>query len=200
MLTHLKSFATRLKPAVTPLCFAPIAAIMFTPLYSPAFASEGRLATILDPTEIDNAVLAFTGSPIGEIGGALAPADSRLKLAKCVHPLGTSWHGTRRAAVRVECGETEGNTGPWRIFVATRPANNGYARSAYGSTAPTAPLVKRGDPITVVVRGHGFSVQQSGEAMEKGGIGDWIAIRTARQAEPVRARIERPGLAVIPIG
>jgi flagella basal body P-ring formation protein FlgA len=34
--------------------------------------------------------------------------------------------------------------------------------------------------------------------MEDGAQGDWIAIRTARDATPVRARIERPGLAGIP--
>ena len=51
-----------------------------------------------------------------------------------------------------------------------------------------------------MVRGRGFSVQQPGEAMEGGAVGDWIFVRTARKAEPLRARIERPGLAVIPAG
>jgi flagella basal body P-ring formation protein FlgA len=64
--------------------------------------------------------------------------------------------------------------------------------------AQAAIAVKRGDPMTVIVRGRGFTVQQAGEAMENGQIGDWIAIRTAKRGEPLRARIERPGLAEIP--
>jgi len=36
--------------------------------------------------------------------------------------------------------------------------------------------------------------------LDSGGEGDWIAIRTSRETAPVRARIERPGLAVIPAG
>jgi flagella basal body P-ring formation protein FlgA len=59
-----------------------------------------------------------------------------------------------------------------------------------------------------LVRGRGFTVQQSGEAVEGGSIGDWIAVRTdprpgsrgSARGEAIRARIERPGLAVIPAG
>jgi len=68
------------------------------------------------------------------------------------------------------------------------------------SSARSAPAIKRGDALTIMVRGRGFSVQQAGEAMEDGAVGDWIFVRTARKAEPLRARIERPGLAVIPAG
>jgi len=49
-----------------------------------------------------------------------------------------------------------------------------------------------------MVRGRGFSVQQAGEAMDSGAVGDWIFVRTARKSEPLRARIERPGLAIVP--
>ncbi|MEO1729496.1 MAG: flagella basal body P-ring formation protein FlgA [Pseudomonadota bacterium] len=200
MLSTLRRIAPRLRPAITPLCFAPVAAIMFTPLYSPVFASESRSAQIINPSEIDDAVLNFTGAPIGAIGGARAAADPRLRLAKCLQPLATFWHGTRRAAVRVECAVTVGNGAPWRIFVATRPAPAAIAPSAVSRPVKAAPVVKRGDPVTVIVRGQGFSVQQAGEATENGEIGDWIGIRTSRRAEPIRARIERPGLAVIPVG
>ena len=158
-------------------------------------------APVLDPTQIDRAVSAFTGAGIGKIGGARAPADRRLRLAACAQPLTTSWHGTTRAAVKVECRQTHANEGPWRIFVATRPNTRGGLSSKHPTRdALTAPIIKRGDPITVLVRGRGFSVQQTGEAMENGSAGDWIGVRTARQADPIRARIERPGLAVIPVG
>lgn len=154
------------------------------PLVAAAASAQGHAAH-MDPDEIDRAVREFTGVPAGETGGARAPADPRLRLARCGGPLQVEWHGEARTSLRVAC------PGPrsWRIFIAARAAESGPA---------TAPQVARGDPITVIVRGHGFSVQQGGEAMEAGRIGEWIAVRTARDASPVRARIERPGLAVIP--
>ena len=169
----------------------------------PASAAPGRASPWLEPGEIDRAIIAFTGAAIGEIGGARAAADPRLRLAACKAPLSTSWHGQTRAAVKVECRQTRSGAQPWRIFVATRPAAQSSASASATPRQPAARparIIKRGDPITVVVRGRGFTVQQAGEAMEPGALGDWIAIRTARQAEPVRARIERPGLAIIPVG
>lgn len=198
----LSRLATSLRPAALPLCFAPVVATMFVPLFSPVSAYGSDDARLLDPAEIDRAVAGFTGAAIGEVGGARAPADPRLRLAACAQALETSWHGTRQAAVRVECPMAIESGGPWRIFVATLPPGEAGAHSpgTAARTGPVQPVVKRGDPVTVVVRGRGFSVQQPGEAMENGQIGDWIAIRTTREAKPVRARIERPGLAIIPIG
>lgn len=166
-----------------------------------ALATEAAGPIILDPIEIDQAVAAFTGAGVGETGGARAAADRRLRLAACAQPLALSWYGTTRSAVKVECGQTLSGVSPWRIFVATRPTSQSVSSaSTYALPAPVKPTIKRGDPVTIVVRGRGFTVQQAGEAMENGSIGDWIGVRTSRQADLVRARIERPGLAVIPIG
>ncbi|MEO0464075.1 MAG: flagella basal body P-ring formation protein FlgA [Pseudomonadota bacterium] len=193
-----KSLSDHLRSLSIPLGFAPIVAIMFSPLTPPLLASEPSPADAAPwtaPSAIDRAVEAFTGAPIGTAGGARAAADPRLRLAACETPLLTTWHGTRRAAVRVECQGPK----PWRVFVATRPlASAAQFTSVTRSARPASPAIKRGDPITVVVRGRGFTVQQSGEALENGGIGEWIGIRTTRRGEPVRARIERPGLAIIP--
>lgn len=179
-----------MRPIINLLGFAPVALIMFAPLFSPALAAgKSAAGAITEPREIDRAVASFTGARIGEIGGARVPADRRLRLTRCDLPLVTQWHGRAQNTVRVECPTANG----WRIFIATRPQP---------SAAQPQRVVKRGDPVTVLVRGRGFSVQQTGEAMENGAVGDWIGIRVAprnaRDAEPVRARIERPGLAVIP--
>ncbi|MDJ0979163.1 MAG: flagella basal body P-ring formation protein FlgA [Erythrobacter sp.] len=192
--------------SLAPLLALPFSSALLIALPYIALAAGAPGFPVIDPAEIDRAVTAFTGAKVGEIGGARATADPRLRLAACAAPLTTSWHGTTRSAVRVECAKPLGNTGPWRIFVATRPGPRTAAPSmaAPSKAAPAEPValpvVERGDPITVIVRGRGFTVQQAGEALEKGRIGDWIAVRTARQANPVRARIERPGLAVIPVG
>lgn len=152
----------------------------------PIFAAAANAqSTFTDPATIDSAVTAFTGAPIGEVGGARVQADRRLRLAACAAPLDVAWHGQSRSTLRVACNGPQS----WRIFIATL---------ADQQAAPSEPIVSRGDPITVVVHGRGFSVQQAGEAMDNGAAGDWIAVRTARDASPIRARIERPGLAIIP--
>lgn len=162
--------------------------LVLLPLFAAAATAQAQVSraqTFTDPAEIDRAVIEFTGVPIGEAGGARVPADRRLRLTACAAPLNVAWHGQNRSTLQVACAGPES----WRIFVATRAAQ---------TAAASAPVVSRGDPITVVVRGRGFSVQQTGEAMESGAVGDWIGVRTARDNAPVRARIERPGLAIIP--
>lgn len=160
----------------------PLALPMLLPLCDPQARANG----MTDPAAIDRAVVAFTGAAIGQPGGARLAADPRLQLAACAAPLAVSWHSPAKNAVQVECA------GPssWRIFVAVN------APAAAATAA--APAIKRGDAVTIMVRGRGFSVQQQGEAMESGAVGEWIFVRTARKAEALRARIERPGLAVIP--
>ena len=165
---------------------APLALPMLLPLCDPAARASG----LTDPATIDRAVADFTGAPIGQPGGARMATDRRLQLAACPAPLAVDWHSPARTAVKVECAGLSG----WRIFVAVNAATSGSAGQVQ------APAIKRGDALTIMVRGRGFSVQQSGEAMEGGAVGDWIFVRTSRKAEPLRARIERPGLAVIPAG
>jgi flagella basal body P-ring formation protein FlgA len=171
--------------------FAPLALPILLPLCDPA----AKAGSITDPAAIDQAVAAFTGAAAGTPGGARGPADPRLQLAPCGAPLVVSWQGTTRSAVVVEC------PGPmsWRTFVMLMPQQGAFATGA-ARTAVGALAVKRGEAITLVVRGRGFSVQQPGEAVEGGAVGDWITVRTSRKGEPLRARIERPGLAVIPAG
>lgn len=163
-------------------------AVASLPLFAALASAQDRSqSAFIDPAEIDQAVEEFTGAGIGEMGGARLPADRRLKLAACDVPLKVKYHGRAQTIVRVDCPGPDS----WRIFMATSSTK----------PAPDIPkVVARGDPITVLVRGRGFSVQQSAEAMEAGAIGDWIAVRTERRADAIRARIERPGLAVIPVG
>lgn len=162
----------------------PLALPMLLPLCDPAARASG----LTDPALIDRAVVAFTGAEIGQPGGPRMAADRRLQLASCAAPLAVSWHSPAHNAVRVECAGPDN----WRIFVAITAAAGAAAAQR------AEPAIRRGDALTIMVRGRGFSVQHQGEAMESGTLGDWIFVRTARKAEPLRARIERPGLAVIP--
>lgn len=140
-----------------------------------------------DLVAIDRAVTAFTGAGIGEPGGATLPVDRRLRLAACRSPLSLDWQGSRQDTVLVQCPDTGG----WRLFVAT----SGNTRQ--GPAAP--PAIARGEAVTISVAGDGFSVAQSGEAMDSGALGAWIRVRTSARATPIRARIERPGLVIVPV-
>lgn len=176
---------------MTPICprlaVAAIAGAALVPL--PASAQT------TDPAAIDRAVAGFTGAPIGAPGGARRAADPRLRLARCDEPLALSWHGQARAMVRVACEAARG----WQIFVPVKPPAPLAAvpGGGHGPRREEPVRIRRGDALTVIVRGHGFSVQQAGEAGENGEVGEWIEVVTARGREPVRARIERPGLAII---
>lgn len=159
-----------------------LAALVLVPL--PALA-----APLTDPAAIDTAVAAFTGQQIGVPGGAAQPVDRRLRLAGCSAPLALSWYGAAQTSVLVRCPDAGG----WRVFV---PVSTARATSA---AEPAAIAVARGEGVTVTVAGDGFSVSQPGEALDAGAVGAWIRVRTAAKADPLRARVVRPGLVELPV-
>lgn len=148
------------------------------------FAAPALAQTAMaDLAEIDRAVARFTGMPTGAPGGAAMPVDRRLRLAPCRAPLALGWYGTRRDTVEVSCPVAGG----WRLYVPLIAT----AQSA----AAAAPLVARGDAVTITVSGEGFAVSQPGEALEAGGEGEWIKVRGVNPKAPVlRARVLRPGM------
>ncbi|MDE8651156.1 flagella basal body P-ring formation protein FlgA [Novosphingobium album (ex Liu et al. 2023)] len=143
-----------------------------------------------DLDTIDRQVAGFTGSPVGEIGGASLPVDRRLRLQPCRNPLALSWRTQMRESVVVQCPDPGG----WRLFVPVRQA---------APEAVAGPVINRGDAISISVAGEGFTVSQPGEAMESGQVGAWIRVRPAGAGrtgnEPMRAQIVRPGLVSLPL-
>ncbi|GEO01781.1 hypothetical protein NSE01_36130 [Novosphingobium sediminis] len=146
-------------------------------------------APLTDLAAIDRAVAAFTGQQIGVPGGAAQPVDRRLRLAACAAPLALSWYGNAQTSVLVRCPDAGG----WRVFV---PVS---ADRVASTAAPAAMAVMRGEGVTVMVAGDGFSVSQPGEALDAGAVGNWIRVRTAAKADPLRARVVRPGLVELPV-
>ncbi len=137
-------------------------------------------APFADLDAIDRTAAAFAGP-------GTVPVDRRLRLRPCASPLAVSWHTQRRDSVVVQCTDAGG----WRLFVAVRGA-------APGAVQP--PAINRGDAVTIAVDGDGFTVSHPGEAMESGPEGAWIRVRTlAARAEPMRARVVRPGLVSVPL-
>lgn len=142
-----------------------------------------------DLVAIDDAVARFTGAGIGHPGGANLPVDRRMRLAPCRSELNLSWYGARQDNVLVQCPDAGG----WRLFVAV----SGNVRQGAAPAEP--PAVARGEEVTIAIEGDGFSVSQTGEAMEPGAIGAWIRVRTSAKATPMRAQISRPGLVVVTV-
>lgn len=158
-------------------------------------AAAPTLAPIADLAAIDREVERFTGVPAGAEGGASLPVDRRLRLAPCRSPLALSWRTPRQETVLVECPDA----GSWRIFVPVR-RSLGPVGSGAGGGPVAAPAVNRGDAVTIAVAGEGFAVSQPGEALDGGPVGAWIRVRTlSAKAQPMRARIVRPGLVEMPL-
>ena len=148
-----------------------------------AVPAPAQTVDFADLPHIDSEVASCTGHAIGQQGGAVARVDRRLRLARCLSPLALSWRLPRRDTIIVECPDP----GSWHLFVPVRVGDN----------APMAVAVARGEGVTIAVTGDGFSVSQSGEAMEAGAVGEWIRVRSvsdgSAKGEAMRARIVRPG-------
>lgn len=137
--------------------------------------------SLADPAAIDLAVAAFTGAAQGMPGGAAAPVDRRLRLTACPAPLALDWYGALRDTVVVACPAAGG----WRLYV---PLSG-------GGRVAEPPAIARGDAVTISASGEGFAISQPGEALEAGPVGAWIKVRsTIAGAQPLRARVIRPGL------
>jgi flagella basal body P-ring formation protein FlgA len=172
-----------------PSNFAPItlAAVALAPLALVCAAPAHGQVARADLAAIDSAVAGFAGAGIGLPGGALLPVDRRLRLVACDQALDLSWRDARRDTVLVQCPAPGG----WHIFVPVRAAGGG----------PVA--VARGEAVTISVTGDGFSVSQSGEAVDGGALGDWIRVRAVKdgslRSDSMRARIVRPGEVEVPL-
>ena len=145
-------------------------------------AAPAVAAGFADPATIDSAVAEFTRAEIGAPGGARTPVDRRLRLAACGSGLALEWYGRTRDMVLVRCPEPGG----WRLFVPL---------AAGGTQQGGTDAVSRGETVTIVVHGSGFTLTRQGEALEAGAVGEWIRVRgTDRHAASLRAQVLRPGI------
>lgn len=174
-------------------CLIAAPAVALTALPSVAAAQSAGYA---DPAAIDAAVATFTGAAAGMPGGARGPVDRRLRMSACSGPLELAWHGRGTSMVRVECNAAPA---PWRIFV---PVNAGgqAADGVRAAGSPLPPAIARGQVLTIMLQGRGFSITQQCEALEEGRVGQWIRVRPEGSREEVRARVDSPARVTIPLG
>lgn len=149
-------------------------------------ATSAVAAAPMDLSIIDRAVADFTGAEVGQPGGAKLPVDRRLRLSNCQSPLDLQWFGRDQRSIQVACPSAG-----WRIYVAVDAGAAGAGRFAqqYGET-----IVKRGENVSILVRGSGFTLTRQGSAVEDGAQGEWIKVRAAgERTETLRAVVLHPG-------
>lgn len=127
---------------------------------------------------IDRQVAAFLGADADAADASAIRVDRRLRVHACPAAPTVEWHGNRHDTVLVQCPVAEG----WKLYV---PVTSGVGTRQ-------SPVVARGDVVTVTMRGAGFSVSRTGQALEGGARGEWIRVRIA-SAEELRARVLDPG-------
>ncbi|MEZ0244575.1 MAG: flagella basal body P-ring formation protein FlgA [Sphingomonas sp.] len=167
---------------------------------TPAAAQDFQSTVLLDTI-----VAQFTGHNIGQMGGARAPVDTRLKLAACAAPQ-LEWHTEAKEAVVVRCMAPE-----WKIFVPVLapPRPKPAAVVAAPVQAPTAQapapapakpeiVIKRGDTVTLESGGVGFSITREGVAMGDAPVGGRVMIKVDEKKPPIQAIAVEPGRAKLP--
>lgn len=168
---------------------------------TPAMA-EGFQSTQL----LDTIVAQFTGHNIGQMGGARAAVDTRLKLAACAAPQ-LEWHTDAKEAVVVRCMAPQ-----WKIFVPVlapprpKPVPVAAAPAAkppmVQAPAPVAAkpqmVIKRGDTVTLEAGGPGFSITREGVAVGDAPVGGRVMIKVDEKKPPIQAIAVDAGQARLP--
>ncbi|RYY27301.1 MAG: hypothetical protein EOP62_06895 [Sphingomonadales bacterium] len=158
-------------------------------LAAPASASEFQSTRM-----IDTIVSQFTGKNIGDVGGARAPVDARLKLASCAAPQ-LEWRSPAQDAVVVRCMAPG-----WRIFVPVNaaPQPKAVTEAPVARAAPAVKaeaVIKRGDAVSVEVNAAGFSITREGIAMSDAPAGGRLQIKIDEKKPPIQAIAIEPGRA-----
>lgn len=152
-----------------------------------------------DLGEIEARVVAALGAGIGEPGGPSRPIDRRLRLAACPEPLTVDEPAL--GAIAVRCPSLN-----WRIRVpitqggtAERIADSGArgapeAERSVERPARAAPVIRRGDPVALVVQTGSFTVSRQAVAEQDGAPGQRIRVRTEqRGAQPIVGQVLADG-------
>jgi len=156
-------------------------------------AAPAAAQSFEDIEALEQRVAAALGAGIGEPGGPARPIDRRLRLAAC--PSGVSVEPPTLGAATVRC-EALG----WRIRVPViradadpAAAESDWGVRPAGRTARAEPVVRRGDPVALVVVSGSFTVSRQAVAEQDGAPGDRIRVRTEPRAAPIIGQVLADG-------
>jgi flagella basal body P-ring formation protein FlgA len=165
-------------------------------------ATSAGAQSFQDLGEIEARVVAALGAGIGEPGGPARPVDRRLRLAACPEPLTVDEPAL--GAIAVRCPSLN-----WRIRVpitqggaAGRVADSGadsgprevpQVERSVERAARAAPVIRRGDPVALVVQTGSFTVSRQAVAEQDGAPGQRIRVRTEPRAQPIVGQVLADG-------
>ena len=162
-------------------------------------AAPAAAQTFQSTTQLDEAVVQFTGASIGMDGGPQMPVDPRLKLARCPMPQ-FGWLSDRQDAVVISCMAPT-----WKVYVPvrrltrTQPERVTPTRVAVaGAAAKPEPVIRRGDPIMVEAGAPGFSITRDGVAMGDAPVGGRLMVKVDPAKPPIQAIALESGRAALP--
>lgn len=145
--------------------------------------SMGAASSFEDTAHLDRQVGAYLNANIGEAGGARTPIDRKLKLKRC--PTSVQMSHTNRNSVVVSCPSSG-----WRIFV---PLSVSLSSGNRFSSNKEELVVRRNQPLLLVVKRPSFSISYSVVAQKNGRIGDYIPVRSGRKSKTLIARVSGNG-------
>jgi flagella basal body P-ring formation protein FlgA len=145
-----------------------------------------------DLDALDRKVAISLGADIGAPGGAANPIDRRLRLAPCADAVVEPPIG---GAATVRCPSLG-----WRLRVPLM--RGGGSSTATGSSAVARvraePVVRRGDPVEMLVSTGAFTVSLQAIAEQDGAPGDRIRVRADAKSAPRMAEVVDAGQVRIP--
>ena len=137
---------------------------------------------------IEEQVVATLGVPIGQPGGPARPIDKRLKLSACPAPVIVEPIALGAGTVR--CQQIG-----WRLRVPVLAEKITANLAPAANSAPVTrvaraePIVRRGDPVSLVVTTGSFTVSRQAVAEQDGAPGDRIRVRTEPRKPPIIGQV-----------
>ena len=111
--------------------------------------------------------------------------DPRLPVPACSGGFAFAWRSEAQSSVVARCASTA-----WTMILPVAAAQRASSRSA-------PPVVRRGQPVQVMVGGNGFRVLAEGIAERDGRAGERIAVRNIRSGRRMVVDIEPDGAIVL---
>jgi flagella basal body P-ring formation protein FlgA len=172
-------------PKIRHLILAAAAAAAATPAAAQRFQ---------DIDDLEQRVIAALGANIGEPGGPVRPVDRRLRLAQCPAALVVAEPALGAVAVRCEpLG--------WRIRVPLMRGDQNAEAAPAPSPAAARPqraargqaVVRRGDPVALIVTSGSFTVSRQAVAEQDGAPGDRIRVRAEGRGASIIGQVLADG-------
>ncbi len=150
-------------------------------------ASPAAAQSFQSIAALEEQVVASLGAAIGQPGGPARPIDRRLKLSTCPAPIIVE--PMALGAVTVRCQQIG-----WRLRVPVLQASEENVAAAANPAPVTRvaraePIIRRGDPVSLVVSTGSFTVSRQAVAEQDGAPGDRIRVRTEPRKPPIIGQV-----------